>query len=215
VASRNRRRAKERRPRAGQDESGLATAGGAPQQTEPGVVAPPPDAEPAPDDRTEHLPEPLDQAAPDVELADAQIMLGAAGFVRERDEGNAEYDRIYADEIPEDDGDDGAAEAIAIDGGSSRGGAPPRAPAGTLGGAGGGGELAAPAVAVPERPGTLSRLTNFLRGSWRELQRVQWPDRRQVMQATGVVLGFVIVAGVYLGVADYISQKVVHFILTK
>jgi preprotein translocase subunit SecE len=35
------------------------------------------------------------------------------------------------------------------------------------------------------------------------------------MQATGVVLGFVIVAGVYLGVADLISQKVVHFILTK
>jgi preprotein translocase subunit SecE len=58
-----------------------------------------------------------------------------------------------------------------------------------------------------------NRLLSFLQGSWRELQRVQWPDRRQVMQATGVVIGFVIVAGVYLGVADWAATKVVNFIL--
>ena len=51
-----------------------------------------------------------------------------------------------------------------------------------------------------------NRLINFLQGSWRELQRVQWPDRRQVIQATGVVLGFVIVAGVFLGVADFLAD---------
>ena len=80
--------------------------------------------------------------------------------------------------------------------------------------AGGGGELAVPASGAPahrRRPG--SRLINFLQGSWRELQRVQWPDRRQVMQATGVVIGFVIVAGVYLGVADALASKLVNFIL--
>jgi preprotein translocase SecE subunit len=42
---------------------------------------------------------------------------------------------------------------------------------------------------------------------------VQWPDRRQVAQATGVVVGFVIVAGAYLGVADWVAQKVVNFII--
>jgi preprotein translocase SecE subunit len=56
-------------------------------------------------------------------------------------------------------------------------------------------------------------MVNFLKGSWRELQRVQWPDRRQVMQATGVVIGFVIVAGVYLGVADFLAGKLVNYIL--
>jgi len=69
-------------------------------------------------------------------------------------------------------------------------------------------------VAVAERraaPG--SRLVNFLQGSWRELQRVQWPDRRQVMQATGVVIGFVIVAGVFLGVADFVAGKLMNFVL--
>lgn len=53
----------------------------------------------------------------------------------------------------------------------------------------------------------------FLRASWAELQRVQWPDRRQVAQATGVVLGFVIVAGAYLGLADAVAQRIVDAIL--
>jgi preprotein translocase subunit SecE len=72
----------------------------------------------------------------------------------------------------------------------------------------GGGE-----VAAISRPRGGARLVQFVQGSWRELQRVQWPDRRQVMQATGVVIGFVIVAGVYLGVADFVATKVVNLIL--
>jgi preprotein translocase subunit SecE len=75
---------------------------------------------------------------------------------------------------------------------------------------------AAPATAVPaeRRVAAGNRLINFLQGSWRELQRVQWPDRRQVMQATGVVIGFVIVAGVFLGVADFLATKIMNYILT-
>jgi preprotein translocase SecE subunit len=61
--------------------------------------------------------------------------------------------------------------------------------------------------------GIAAQLTGFLKGSWRELQRVQWPDRRQVFQATGVVLGFVIVAGAFLAVASFAAQKVVNLIL--
>jgi preprotein translocase subunit SecE len=57
------------------------------------------------------------------------------------------------------------------------------------------------------------RAIAFLRASWAELQRVQWPDRPQVSQATTVVLGFVAVAGVYLGAADWVAQKIINFIL--
>ena len=58
-----------------------------------------------------------------------------------------------------------------------------------------------------------NRVLNFLRASWAELQRVQWPDRRQVAQATAVVLGFVAIAGAYLGLADAAAQKIVDYIL--
>lgn len=58
-----------------------------------------------------------------------------------------------------------------------------------------------------------NRLATFLRGSWRELQRVQWPDRRQVVQATAVVIGFVLIAGAFLGLMDFLAQKVVNLII--
>jgi preprotein translocase subunit SecE len=73
-------------------------------------------------------------------------------------------------------------------------------------------QLSSRAETAPAPRGA-SRLVHFLQGSWRELQRVQWPDRRQVMQATGVVIGFVIVAGLFLGAADWAAQKIVTFIL--
>jgi preprotein translocase subunit SecE len=77
-------------------------------------------------------------------------------------------------------------------------------------------EPAAPEGATPAtRPSQPlpRRAVAFLRASWAELQRVQWPDRRQVTQATTVVLGFVAVAGLYLGAADWAAQKIVNFIL--
>ncbi len=63
------------------------------------------------------------------------------------------------------------------------------------------------------RPSAPARLIGFLQGSWHELQRVQWPDRRQVMQATGVVLGFVVVAGIFLGISDLVASKLMNLVL--
>jgi preprotein translocase subunit SecE len=68
-------------------------------------------------------------------------------------------------------------------------------------------------AASGHRQNPILRLANFVQGSWRELQRVQWPDRRQVMQATGVVIGFVVVAGVFLGVSDWVAGKIVNWII--
>jgi len=70
----------------------------------------------------------------------------------------------------------------------------------------------APTPGAPTRRGP-ARFIAFLRASWAELQRVQWPDRRQVGQATAVVIGFVVVAGLYLGVADWVAKKIVDFII--
>ncbi len=74
----------------------------------------------------------------------------------------------------------------------------------------GAGDVAAPA---PLRKGGIRRIGPFIKACWAELQRVQWPDRKQVGQATAVVLGFVVIAGAFLGVADIIAQRIVDFIL--
>jgi preprotein translocase SecE subunit len=46
-----------------------------------------------------------------------------------------------------------------------------------------------------------------------ELRRVQWPDRRQTGQGTAVTLGFVVVAGGFLGLMDAIWKPVVDWLI--
>ena len=119
------------------------------------------------------------------------------------------------DDQLDDDFDDG--EEQLEDRGGGRGGGGGRR--GRRGGGGdSGGDSGGGGAIVPARPSTPTlwigaRVLQFLQGCWRELQRVQWPDRPQVMQATGVVIGFVIVAGVFLGVSDFLATKLVNFIL--
>jgi preprotein translocase subunit SecE len=178
--ARNRKRAKERRSRRPADgalpEPGIATA------------------------RAEHVdepPDPLEHAAPDVELAAAQLALGRPETVEDSQDDANEFDVEVEASIGADGragntngtelDDDGAADSAAL--------------------------ATTPASAPEHRARSGFRLINFLLGSWHELQRVQWPDRRQVIQATGVVLGFVIVAGIYLGLADELAGKIVTFIL--
>ena len=42
---------------------------------------------------------------------------------------------------------------------------------------------------------------------------MQWPDRQALTTLTGVVLGFVLIAGGYLGLLDAIASRVIQAIL--
>jgi preprotein translocase subunit SecE len=171
----------------------------------------------------DETPGPMVHAAPDAELADLQLALGRSELDRETEvgpedrsetefESESQSESELEDEYEtgaEDELDEG--EALDLDAAGGRGGE-----AGFDGELASGrrGELVASAGAIAHRRALpRNRVINFLVGSWRELQRVQWPDRRQVMQATGVVIGFVIVAGVFLGVADFLAGKLVDYIL--
>jgi preprotein translocase subunit SecE len=133
------------------------------------------------------VPGALDHASGEVDEFDAALVRGAGGVAA----------------TPESDLELEAADTLQEPGG-------PAGPGGAGGGgaSGGGGERPSGA---PLRGG--NRAVGFLRASWAELQRVQWPDRRQVTQATAVVLGFVAIAGLYLGVADAAAKEIVEFIL--
>jgi preprotein translocase SecE subunit len=187
LVARNRKRAKERRSRRGTDgPPGVATARSA----------------------EELAPDPIAHATPDVELAEAQLALGRPELSEDEEfEPSGSDEDYYEESEPErEPADAGPGGGRGGGGGSGFGGE-----------AGSGGARVAvpggPADAAEPRLRGFARVLNFLKGSWRELQRVQWPDRRQVMQATGVVIGFVLVAGVYLGVADALAQDLMNFIL--
>jgi preprotein translocase subunit SecE len=84
-------------------------------------------------------------------------------------------------------------------------------------------EVAAPAARGPrgvrggragaEHHHERGRLVAFLVAVWAELQRVQWPNRKQLTQLTGVVLFFVLVVGAYLGALDAVFSKLIEGIL--
>ena len=137
----------------------------------------------------EDLPGALDHASGDVDEFDAALVRGAGGVEVE----------------PEEFEDHSADDALQTPGPPSGAG-----PGGGGDGGGGGGGQERPSGA-PLRGG--NRALAFLRASWAELQRVQWPDRRHVTQATAVVIGFVAIAGAYLGAADFVAKEFVELIL--
>jgi preprotein translocase subunit SecE len=146
----------------------------------------------------EEAPAPIVHATPDVEIAEAQLAVGRPEPEDPGEEPVAEAEPVVEGEV------EGEQDLEEFEEEPGAAGEPSRARHDGEG-----------ATALPARraaPG--GRLASFLQGSWRELQRVQWPDRRQVMQATGVVIGFVIIAGVFLGIADWGAGKVMNYILT-
>jgi preprotein translocase subunit SecE len=196
--ARNRKRRNDRRPRRPADD----------ESSRPGLAT----ARAQRDAQHDENPDPLQHATPDVELAEAQLALGRPELGAPVDEDSYETlqsggadDGSDLDAGGADGGggiDDGGPDDGDIDGGGLDDGG-----SGSLGA-----ELAPRGRSVPSLRGG-GRLVHFLQGSWRELQRVQWPDRRQVMQATGVVIGFVIVAGVFLGLSDFVAGKIINLIL--
>ena len=144
------------------------------------------------------VPAELEHASGGIDEFDAALLRGAGG-VPVAPAPEEEQELGAEDELEELDG--GAPPAL---------GGPPSQGGGGGGGGGRGGEAARPSGA-PLRGG--NRAIGFLRASWAELQRVQWPDRRQVTQATAVVIGFVAIAGAYLGLADLVAKEIVEAIL--
>ena len=82
---------------------------------------------------------------------------------------------------------------------------------------GGGGEAAiaqpAPRELSQPRSGFLAGTVNFIRESWGELKKVDWPKRPQVVQGTIVVLVACAIIGFYLWGVDQLIRPFVHNVL--
>lgn len=184
--ARDRRRAKQRRER--DSRSGDPSA----QHADGGAL---------PEENALHQHEPAEFASGEVDIADAQLAMGRPELADADASSEPSLGGSTAEELFE--------SARHDDGGAL-------VPSGGGGDDGDGGESTGATrfgdrSPEPKRGG--GRFINFLRGSWRELQRVQWPDRNQVAQATAVVIGFVLIAGGYLGLADWVSQRIVDIII--
>lgn len=59
----------------------------------------------------------------------------------------------------------------------------------------------------------LNKLTSYLKGSYEELKKVEWPTRREALRATLVVLGVSLGLAVFLGAVDLGLNRLLQLIL--
>ncbi|MBP8613184.1 MAG: preprotein translocase subunit SecE [Candidatus Atribacteria bacterium] len=66
---------------------------------------------------------------------------------------------------------------------------------------------------VPQ-PKRTNRFADFIKGVWVELRyRVKWPTRKEMVQYTTVVLGFVVFWALYIGLWDFLFAKLLTLIV--
>ena len=188
--SRNRQRAKQRQAERRAKRQGAA---GSPRDevgTADPPVADPPAAEPPAADDAPPVPDP--RAAPPAPGIDPELAVGAPP----QDEGRS--DRVIADEpyLDEDEHLTDEEELEELRSEEDEGYAPR-------------GRRGIDGAEKKDRP----RVIQFLIHVWAELQRVQWPKRQALTTLTGVVLGFVLLAGGYLGLLDAIINRFIQAIL--
>ena len=95
-------------------------------------------------------------------------------------------------------------------------GAPPAPPARPVGGSGDEPERRRQAVrAEPGVRGEPKRRFRFIRESWGELQKVDWPGRNQVTQGTIVVIIACAIVGAYLWALDLGIKQVVENVILR
>lgn len=148
-------------------------------------------------------------APPEEEGRSDFVLEGEQGLLDERAEAeldepaDAELDEAAGEPLDEDweHAEDFAEDDLVDDGGATGAGESGYAVRGRRG--------RDPHEAHKDRP----RVVQFLIAVWAELQRVQWPNRQALVTLTGVVLGFVLVAGGYLGLLDAIFSKLIQAIL--
>jgi preprotein translocase subunit SecE len=94
---------------------------------------------------------------------------------------------------------------------ASSAGAPPRARRPVANGGQEPGDRApAPAQREQERRGGP---INFIRESWAELKKVEWPGQSQLVQGVAVVLIACVIVGSYLFAADQVFKRFVENVL--
>ena len=53
----------------------------------------------------------------------------------------------------------------------------------------------------------------FINQSIAELKKVVWPDRKQVIKMTGIVIGVSLTTGLFIGGLDYLFTNLIGFII--
>ena len=59
-----------------------------------------------------------------------------------------------------------------------------------------------------------ARMKAFFKGVWSELKKVHWPDKKQIINYTGIVLGTCLAFALVISLFDWIVSSLLNLILS-
>lgn len=71
------------------------------------------------------------------------------------------------------------------------------------------------AVAIAWFSGPGQRLVAFARESWSETRRVVWPNQKETLQTTGIVIAFALVMAIFLWLVDKSLEWVLYDLILR
>lgn len=61
----------------------------------------------------------------------------------------------------------------------------------------------------------MNKVVNYVKESYYELKRVQWPNRETTMRLTGMVIGVSLGVGIYIAGLDYVLNEGLAYLLSQ
>jgi len=65
------------------------------------------------------------------------------------------------------------------------------------------------------RMGGVNKVNKFLKESYEELKKIQFPSKKETIRLTGYVIGISIVSGLLVTLFDYLFKELLTFIITN
>jgi preprotein translocase SecE subunit len=61
----------------------------------------------------------------------------------------------------------------------------------------------------------VNKVSKFIKESFEELKKVQFPSKKEALRLTGYVIGISLISGIVVTVFDYLFKEALRFIITK
>jgi preprotein translocase SecE subunit len=61
----------------------------------------------------------------------------------------------------------------------------------------------------------VNKVSKFIKESFEELKKVQFPSKKEALRLTGYVIGISLISGIMVTVFDYLFKEALRFIITK
>ncbi|HOS88763.1 MAG TPA: preprotein translocase subunit SecE [bacterium] len=61
----------------------------------------------------------------------------------------------------------------------------------------------------------MNKVSKFIKESFEELKKVQFPNKKEALRLTGYVIGISLISGAMITLFDYLFKEILRLVITK